>query len=124
MSAPIALTGYLAAGALSGVAMGMIGVGGEAILVPLLLWLGMSVKEAVAVTLVLQLVPQTLPGVYMYYREGFVKWKPCLAVILGSLVGVTLGAYVATRAWVPEAVLYKAIGISLVLIGGFMLLSM
>ena len=57
---------YLLIGVLSGVSMGIIGVGAGMITIPLLLYTGLSVQQAVATSLIIQLLPQSLPGCLLY----------------------------------------------------------
>jgi hypothetical protein len=61
---------FVTVGLVSGAAMGMLGAGGSIMLMVLLLMIGMSMPEAIAISLLLQLVPLTLPAVWLYYSRG------------------------------------------------------
>lgn len=107
---------FIIIGIITGGLMGIVGIGGGLILLQFLIWAGMTFKQAVAVTLVIQVVPQALPAVYMYYKEGHVKIKETLLTIIGSFIGVTIGAYIANNYNIDEKILY-AITSVLLLIG-------
>ena len=91
---------YFLIGAISGVSMGIIGVGAGMLTIPLLLYTGLSVQQAVATSLIIQLLPQSLPGVMLYVKKGVINWKLVVIsvfLVLGSLVGIYLGSYLVTH---------------------------
>ena len=93
----LAAAGGLAAGVLSGA----FGVGGGAILVPLLaVLLGLSQHEAQGVTLAVLLLPIGLPAVVAYNRQWPIRWRLVGAIVLGFLPCVGMGALGAR--WIPE----------------------
>lgn len=94
-------------GLLSGVVMGLIGIGSGAILVPLLMFVGMSLPQAVTILLFTQVIPQALPGLVMYIKNGHMLWKESVLVSLGSLIGVTVGAFFVTKNVIPKTWLYR-----------------
>ncbi len=90
--------GGLACGAAGGLLSGAFGIGGGVILVPLLgLLLGLDQAGAQGMALAAMLLPNGLPAVMHYHRQGM-KVEPWLvtAMIPGFLGGVTAGAYAAT----------------------------
>lgn len=109
------ITLFISIGIISGIMMGMVGVGGGLLLLQFLMWAGMTFKEAVAVTLVMQIVPQTIPAAIMYYKGGHIKVKETILTIIGSFIGVTIGAYIANKYNLNEKILYFTTGILLVI---------
>lgn len=105
------------AGLLSGFVMGMIGIGGGAFLVPLLLFSGLTLQQATAIVLLTQVVPQTLPALLLYYKNNTLPIKEGILVILGSLIGTTIGAYVSTSGYMSQKLLYRCAAISLIVLG-------
>jgi uncharacterized membrane protein YfcA len=101
-----------AAGIISGSAMGLIGIGGGALLMPLLMFAGLSLPQSVAIVLFTQVVPQTLPGLLLYWRSGYFLWQEALVVTIGSFIGVTFGAFLASRDILTEKTLYKLMSIT------------
>lgn len=87
----------LAVGLTSGVAIGMLGPGGSIMLLVLLLMVGSSLPEAVAISMLLQLVPLTLPAAWLYYKRGHLNLVTAMWVILGALVGIVTGSWFANR---------------------------
>lgn len=91
---------YLLIGVISGVSMGIIGVGAGMITIPLLLYTGLSVQQAVATSLIIQLLPQSLPGVILYWKKDVVNLKLMiisLFLLIGSLIGIYVGSYLVTN---------------------------
>ena len=82
---------YTGIGCLAGISMGAIGIGAGLITMPLLIYSGLSIPESVAVIMVMQLLPQSAPGVYNYWNH--ILWKPTICVILGSIIGIWFGSY-------------------------------
>lgn len=109
--------GLLASGGVSGLLMGLVGIGGGAILMPLLLLSGLSLYSAICVVLLIQAVPQTLPALWMYYKKDAFPVKESLVVLASAVVGTTAGAYLATRRRVPERLLYRIMSVALVAFG-------
>lgn len=98
---------YILIGLITGISIGVVGIGAGILLMPLLISSGVSIHTAVAVGLALQLVPQSLPGLWMYHYKGHFDWKLSLYVILGSLVGITLGAYLVNYEYIGEKLMYR-----------------
>lgn len=97
--------GLLGVGFVSGIAMGMVGIGGGIVLLVMLLGIGVAFQEAVAISLVMQAIPQTLPAAWMYLKKGYVHVPRTAVVIAGSLLGVIVGAWIATKGHIPERVM-------------------
>lgn len=87
----------LAIGALGGVMSGLLGIGGGAIIIPLLaLWMGLPQHEAQVTSLALMLPPIGLPGVLVYAGGHGLPWMLLLFAGAGFAGGALLGARFAT----------------------------
>jgi len=113
---------FLLTGIITGILMGVVGIGGGALLIPMLMMLGLSIKEAIAMSLVLQMVPQTLPGVYLYYKQGYVKIYKSIALIIGSVIGVFIGSYLVVNNFISEKIMLYTLGVCLLVIGIIMII--
>lgn len=83
---------------LCGIASGMFGIGGGALLVPLLgLLFGFSQHRAQGTSLVALIPPTGVLALMAYAREGFVSWKTGLLLIPGVLLGGALGGKLAEK---------------------------
>lgn len=78
----------LAGGALSG----LFGIGGGVVIVPLLLLLGFSTKQAAGTSLAALVPPVGLLAAWEYYRDGQVKILDAALVAAGIVVGSFLTA--------------------------------
>ena len=81
---------FFIVGSIAGVSMGSIGIGAGLITMPLLIYGGLTIKQSVAAVMVMQLLPQSIPGVINYKK--YILWLPSLLVILGSIYGIWLGS--------------------------------
>ena len=93
-----ALVGFgLLIGAFGGLISGLLGIGGGAILIPLMaLWMGLPQHEAQATSLALMLPPIGLPGVLVYAGGHGLPWIVILFAGGGFAAGSLLGARFAT----------------------------
>jgi uncharacterized membrane protein YfcA len=115
-------TAYAAAGALTGVVVGLTGVGGGALMTPILLiFFGVAPNTAIATDLWFAAITK-LVGATVHHTNGDVDWQVAKRLWLGSLpmallivVIVSLGAQVAKVDWLTMAigvvVLITAIGL-------------
>jgi uncharacterized membrane protein YfcA len=98
----------LAAGAGTGFASGLLGIGGGAVMVPVTRWLllSMNVPPDIAIriafgTSLMVILPTVISGSWRHNKEKAVRWK--IALILGScalvggLVGATLAAHLSEK---------------------------
>lgn len=79
-----------------GVFVGLFGLGGGVIIVPLLvLLLGYDQRAAQGTSLAVILSPFAAPGIYSWHREGYIEWKVvwCMApaLLVGSYFGSKIG---------------------------------
>ena len=109
---------YLLLGFISGLFLGSIGIGAGLLTIPVLLYTGLTIKEAVIISLIIQLVPQTIPGVIAYYNQKMIKVDIvyiALLVILGSFVGVYIGTNSSIKNYVSNRTLYRILTIVLLI---------
>jgi uncharacterized membrane protein YfcA len=104
-------------GLISGFMAGLLGSGGQVIMMPLLIFFGLSYNESIAINLAVNAVPQTGPGLYLYYKKGAFKFKETIAVIIGSCFGVLRGAYFVTNYNMSQKFLTKMLAIVMITLG-------
>jgi uncharacterized protein len=101
----LTIAAVIVIGLVGGVLAGMFGVGGGIVFVPTLaLGLGLSQLHAEATSL-LAILPTAAVGSWRQYRYGNVRLRVAAVVGAGSIVGVQLGALVATS--LPEDILRR-----------------
>lgn len=89
-------------GLLCGVLSGLFGIGGGTIIVPALVWLGLSQRHAAATSLA-AIVPTSISGVIAYATGGDVDWIAAVLLAVGVVIGSQLGSLLLNR--LPEVVL-------------------
>lgn len=89
-------------GMLVGVLSGTFGIGGGTVIVPALVWLGLSQRNAAA-TSTLAIVPTSISGVVSYATGGHVDWLAAVLLFCGMFVGGQIGSWLLSR--LPELVL-------------------
>jgi uncharacterized membrane protein YfcA len=89
----------LAVGLCAGLSSGFLGIGGGlAAVVGLSSVLGVPQHQAQMISLVLSLVPTTIPSAWIYWSSGALASWPALAgVIIGLVAGTDIGARAANR---------------------------
>ena len=100
---------YFLIGALSGISMGIVGVGAGMLTIPLLIYSGLTLQESVGISLIMQLLPQSLPGVMLYYKNGNITYITAiiaLFVVIGSLLGIYLGSYLVNNNYINLKFMY------------------
>jgi uncharacterized membrane protein YfcA len=83
-------------GVVAGILAGMFGVGGGILFVPTLVALGLGQLEAQGTSL-LAILPTVLAGAWSQRRYGNLRARTAVVVGLGSVVGVEVGARLATE---------------------------
>jgi len=107
---------WVMTGVLTGIVGGLFGIGGAAVLVPILvLAFGFSQQQAQGTSLMVLLPPIGILAALQYYRAGFVDVRVALLIAAGFLVGAFGGATVAVR--VPSVLLQRGFGVLLVALG-------
>ncbi len=80
-----------------GLASGLLGIGGGALLVPIMTFaMSMSIHVAVA-TSMLTMIITSMSGVLQHYALGNIRFEYALPIALGTVLGAQLGAYASKR---------------------------
>lgn len=109
----------LAIGLVAGVAGGMFGIGGGAIMVPaMVLWLGLDQKFATGTSLAAQVLPIGILGALVYYKSGNLNIKYAILIAIGLVIGNYFGALFANQPYISSETMKKLYGIFLFIIGG------
>ena len=89
----------LCVGAAAGLSSGFLGIGGGlAITVGLAAWLKVPQRQAQMASLLLSVIPTTLPAAWVYWSEGLSTTRLTMTgVIAGLVIGTDLGARLAHR---------------------------
>jgi uncharacterized membrane protein YfcA len=82
-------------GILVGTLSGFFGIGGGMILVPILMLLGIDIKEAIGISIV-QMVFSSIYGSYLNHKKGSLVVGEGIWVGVGGFFGGFIGAYVST----------------------------
>lgn len=124
----IELTTYLITGAVTGLAAGLLGIGGGLIVVPVLATAlvyfidsNQILHIAIATSLATILIT-SLSSAYTHHRHGAVRWDAVKLLTLGVLVGAFIGGWVSQ--YFSSNLLAKVFGILELLIAFNMLLAL
>ncbi|PLZ80663.1 permease [Fischerella muscicola CCMEE 5323] len=108
----------LVIGLVAGVAGGMFGIGGGAIMVPaMVLLMSMDQKFATGTSIAAQILPIGILAAIVYYRNGNLNIKYAVIIAVGLIVGNFFGALFANQPFVSSELMKKLYGIFLLLIG-------
>ena len=103
-------------GFLGGLVGGSLGLGGGAVMVPLLVyWIGLTQHQAQGTVLAVLTLPVLFLAAYRYHLSGNIKLQVAFLMAMGFIVGALLGAHLIQN--LPEATLKRLFGIFLILIG-------
>ena len=101
-------------GVFVGVVSGFFGVGGGAILVPILLYMGFDMKAAIGISIV-QMVFSSLFGTYLNYKKGTLRIGTTIFFGIGGFIGALFSGYIVhalstkTLTWIFLGVILFAI---------------
>ncbi|MBD2088697.1 sulfite exporter TauE/SafE family protein [Microcoleus sp. FACHB-1515] len=108
----------LVIGFVAGIAGGMFGIGGGAIMVPaMVLLMGMDQKFATGTSLAAQILPIGILGATIYYKNGNLSIRDAIFIAIGLLIGNLFGALFANQPFISSALMKKLYGIFLLVIG-------
>jgi len=111
----IRYSAVLITGIVAGFASGLFGIGGAAIIIPVLVGLlGYGQKEAGGTSLGALLLPVGLPGVIAYYKSGHINLFLGGMLALGLLTGAFFGAKLAIK--LPSKIVKQLYGFLLLII--------
>ena len=115
MSNPLVLIAF---GVLVGVFSGVMGLGGGAIMIPVMvLVFGLSQPMAHGTSLAVMIPPVALPAVIQYYRHGNVNVTMAAWMAVGVLMGSFFGAYIANA--LPKEQLKLVFGFLLIYVAAY-----
>jgi len=115
---PFPVWQLLTIGLVAGVAGGMFGIGGGAIMVPaMVLLMGLDQKLSTGTSIAAQILPIGLLGAAVYHKSGNLKIDWALVVAAGLLVGNLVGALIANQPFISAEAMKKAYGVFLMVIG-------
>ncbi len=86
---------YALLGVISGIASGMFGIGGGMIIVPAMLFLGLSSHHAISLS-VLQMIFASVFGSFLNYKKGNLDLKDGVFVGLGGLFGASFSGVIVS----------------------------
>ena len=117
-----ALLSLIVIGIITGVAAGMLGIGGAIIMGPALdfVW-GLTQHQAQGTSLAVMLPPIGIIAAYNYYKAGEVNLKFALILAGAFLIGSFFGSKLALN--IPQHILKKIFAILLLLVSLKMLFS-
>jgi len=103
----IDIIAYLIISFVTGTSIGLVGIGAGVLLIPMLVTYGVQLKTAISIGLILQLVPQSAPGLYLYFKDGVIDVGISMCCIIGSTLGILLGSYMSTSNVFTEITMYR-----------------
>ena len=98
---------YSIVGIIVGISMGITGIGAGLLTITLLSYLGVDIKQAVGVCMIMQLFPQSVAGVYNYWNHTDIFMS--MLVTIFSFFGIWIGSYLVKENYVSELFIYKLI---------------
>jgi len=107
----VAIALGLLIGLVAGVMSGLVGIGGGVIIVPVLVVLGLTQRQASGTSLAALLMPVGLLGVMEYARRHEVRVDYAVGIAVGLTVGALGGAWLA--GYMTNTVLQRVFGLLL-----------
>ncbi|MEH2374417.1 TSUP family transporter [Nostoc sp.] len=105
-------------GLVSGIAGGMFGIGGGAIMIPaMVLVIGLDQKLATGTSVAAQILPIGILAALVYQRTGNLNIKYALIIAVGLIVGNFFGALLANQPFISSELMKKLYGIFVLMIG-------
>ena len=113
---------YILLGLVAGIFGGMFGIGGGAIIIPVLVFMfGLTQHQAQGTTLAILVPPIGLLAAMRYYQSGNVKLSIAAFVCIGFFVGGLIGANIVHN--FPDVLLKKMFGVFFLLVSLQMIFS-
>lgn len=95
-------------GILTGILAGFFGIGGGAVLVPLVMLLGIDIKLAIGIS-IMQMIFSSVYGSFINYKKGVLDLKDGIYVGIGGLIGASFSGILVDN--IPSIALEIAFGI-------------
>ncbi len=103
-------------GLLAGLLSGMFGIGGGAVIVPVLtVLMGFELQQAIGTSLAVLIWPVSIFAVLAYYRSGYIQIGPAALIAVGLVLGGVVGAEIALS--LPGETLKRVYGVFLIYTG-------
>jgi uncharacterized protein len=102
----------------AGVLAGLFGIGGGIVIVPTLVLLGLTQKQATGTSLAALLMPVAVLGVLEYARRGEIRFPYAVGIALGLVGGALVGARLAGT--LSNVALQRAFGGFLLIVGAYL----
>lgn len=99
---PLHIVALFAIGILTGILAGFFGIGGGAIIVPLMILLGNDIKIAIGIS-IMQMIFSSVYGSYVNYKQKNLDFKDGIYVGLGGLIGAAFSGVVVDK--IPSYIL-------------------
>ena len=93
---------FVAVGLFAGFLSGLFGIGGGTVIVPALVFVGLTQRRASATSLV-AIIPTAIVGVTTYAFNSNVNWVAALLLAIGMIIGAQVGSFLLSR--LPEKAL-------------------
>jgi uncharacterized membrane protein YfcA len=110
----------VAGGLLVGSLTGLVGVGGGFLIVPALVLMRMSVREAVGTSLLI-ITGTCMVGFVGYLGHVRLDWAAVILVAAGTLPGIAMGSYL--HRFVPQSIVRRAFAVFLLVMAAFILIQ-
>jgi hypothetical protein len=105
-----------------GVFAGLFGLGGGAVIVPILvLAFKFDQQAAQGTSLAVILSPSAAPAIWKYHQAGAIDWRFVLKVAPFMIVGSYFGAWIAV--WLPQGLLRMLFAFVLIYVAGYLVFS-
>jgi uncharacterized protein len=94
---------FVLIGTLAGLLIGVVGTGAGVIMIPGMMFLGgLSIQQAVGITLLMQTLPVGVFGAYQYWLKGYLPIVQAMMIGMGMLLGITSGSFFVTHQLIQE----------------------
>lgn len=98
-----------------GILSGLMGVGGGVFMVPIMVTYFAVAQHNAHATSLAVIIPTAIASAIIYGFHGSIDYAVTLNLIIGSMVGAKIGAWLALK--LPAAQLKKLFGVMLILVG-------
>lgn len=103
----------------AGVLSGLLGIGGGAVLVPMMVFiLGISQHTAQGISM-LVIIPTALVSLWHFYKGGLINYQAALYIAAGAVIGALISANLAQ--YIPASELKRIFGIFVIYTGSKMI---
>ncbi|WP_143422379.1 sulfite exporter TauE/SafE family protein, partial [Helicobacter pullorum] len=99
---PLNILGLFGVGILSGILAGFFGIGGGAIIVPMMILFGNDIKIAIGIS-IMQMIFSSIYGSYVNYKKKNLDFKDGVFVGIGGLIGASFSGVIVDN--VPSNIL-------------------